>query len=298
VNVIDQLQTGSFVLDTASIAPDTLRVVTWNINRGQQLGGIIAFLAQEPADLILLQEADFNAKRTNYRNIAHEIAQALSMNYVFGCEFQELTQGRQSSPAYTGQATLSRLPLTASRIIRFRSQSEFWRPRWYVPQFQPFQRRLGARMALVSSVNWSERQLMVYNVHLESRGNDSLRSSQLIEILDDSHSFPSDIPVVIAGDFNFGLSGPNGASLIPKVSHAEGTFENPFLNGDLRATTTPPRLGRARAIDWILVRGPVRWTTATLHDRVTASDHFPLSLVLKATWPDAEVPPRSLELTK
>jgi hypothetical protein len=162
--VIDQLQTGSFVLDTAaSVAPDSLRVVSWNINRGQQLDGLIAFLAQEPADLILLQEADLNAQRTKRRNIAQEIAQALSMNYVFGCEFEEVTQGKQNSPAYTGQATLSRLPLTASRIIRFRRQSEFWHPRWYVPQFQQFQRRLGARMALVSSVNWSERQLIVYN---------------------------------------------------------------------------------------------------------------------------------------
>jgi endonuclease/exonuclease/phosphatase family metal-dependent hydrolase len=132
--VIDQLQTGSFVLDiAASVAADRLRVISWNINRGQQLDDVIAFLTQEPADLVLLQEADLNAQRTNYRNVAQEIAQALSMNYVFGCEFQELTQGKQTSPAYTGQATLSRLPITTSRIIRFRRQSEFWHPRWYVP---------------------------------------------------------------------------------------------------------------------------------------------------------------------
>jgi endonuclease/exonuclease/phosphatase family metal-dependent hydrolase len=147
-------------------------------------------------------------------------------------------------------------------------------------------------MALVSSVNWSERQLIVYNVHLESRGNDSLRSSQLIEILDDSNSLAAEIPAVIAGDFNCDLSEPNAASLMAKVSHAEAPIENPFRDGE-GATTTRPRLGRARAIDWILVRGQVQWSKATLHDGVTASDHFPLSLVLKPTWPDADVPPPS-----
>ena len=29
------------------------------------------------------------------------------MNYVFGCEFQELTQGSRRSPEFHGQATLS-----------------------------------------------------------------------------------------------------------------------------------------------------------------------------------------------
>jgi endonuclease/exonuclease/phosphatase family metal-dependent hydrolase len=279
---MDQLQTGSSFSDSAAaVALDSLRIISWNINRGQQLDGVIAFLVQHQADMILLQEADLNAQRTKHRNIAREIARALSMNYVFGREFEELTQGTQSSPAYIGQATLSRLPLSASRVIRFRRQSSFWDPRWYVPHLQQFQRRFGARMALVSQVTWSERQLIVYNLHLESRGNDSLRSSQFAEILDDSNSLAPDIPVLVAGDFNFNLSQQHAASLLAKVSRAEVRFKNPFHTGDLRATTTRPRLGRARAIDWILVRGQVQWTTPMLHEGVIASDHFPLSLVLK-----------------
>ena len=47
-------------------------------------------------------------------NIAREISQKLEMNYVFGREFQELTQGPRTSPAYHGQATLS--PLAADQI--------------------------------------------------------------------------------------------------------------------------------------------------------------------------------------
>jgi hypothetical protein len=60
------------------------------------------------------------------------------MNYAFGREFEELSQGSSGSPAYHGQATLSRWPLSNARLIRFREQSHFWRPRWYLPRSQPF----------------------------------------------------------------------------------------------------------------------------------------------------------------
>lgn len=250
-------------------------MINWNINRGQQLSAVLEFLGRAEPDLILLQEADVNAARTHYRNIAREIAQTLQMNYVFGCEFEELTQGYQNSPAYQGQATLSRLPLLASRIVRFRRQSGFWRPRWFIPKIHQFQRRLGARMALVSHVAWFAKQLVVYNVHLESRGNDALRCSQLAEILDDVHQRGSDLPTVVAGDFNLDLSGGLCASMI-----SDTRFHNPLNDGRVRPTTMPSRLRSARAIDWILTRGPLAYAEPDLHDSIRASDHYPLSLTL------------------
>ena len=134
---MEELETGSFVsaADSCALEP-AIRVVSWNINRGLQLPGIIDFLSKTSADLILLQEADVNARRTQYRNIAREIAQALRMNYVFGREFEELTQSNPSSPAYHGQATLSKLPILSSRILTFGRQSGFWRPRWFIPQLE------------------------------------------------------------------------------------------------------------------------------------------------------------------
>src|SRR5271165_3489899 len=148
---MEQLETGSFLsaADSCALGP-VIRVISWNINRGQQLDGVLEFLRRTPADLILLQETDVNARRTQYRNIAREIAQALRMNYVFGREFEELTQGNHRSPAYHGQATLSKFPILSSRILTFGRQSGFWRPRWFIPQLEKSQRRLGGRMALVS----------------------------------------------------------------------------------------------------------------------------------------------------
>jgi endonuclease/exonuclease/phosphatase family metal-dependent hydrolase len=88
--------------------PSSIRVVDWNIDRGLQLRSIIDFLGDAKADILILQEVDMNARRTHRLNIAQEIAQKLRLNYVFGREFVELTQGSDTSPAYHGQATLSR----------------------------------------------------------------------------------------------------------------------------------------------------------------------------------------------
>jgi len=276
---MEQLETGSFLSakDSCALGP-AIRVISWNINRGQQLDGVLDFLRRTPADLILLQETDINARRTQYRNVAREIAQALRMDYVFGCEFEELTQGNHSSPAYHGQATLSRLPISESRVLRFRRQSGFWRPRWYIPMIPWFQRRLGARMALVSHVACFGKSLVAYNVHLESRGNDALRCSQLMEVLDDANQYRAETPVVIAGDFNFNLSQRPAASVI-----ASFPFNSTLNNGNVRPTTTKSRLGTARVVDWILTREPFDYVGPELHDSVCASDHYPLSIVLQST---------------
>jgi endonuclease/exonuclease/phosphatase family metal-dependent hydrolase len=132
MNGVEEIQRGSFVPSARALEPpSSIRIVVWNIERGLQLPRVIDFLLQANPDVVLLQESDLNARRTHHLNIAREIAERLRMNYVFGREFQELTQESRTSPAYHGQATLSRWPLSNPRLIRFREQSNFWRPRWY-----------------------------------------------------------------------------------------------------------------------------------------------------------------------
>jgi hypothetical protein len=141
---LPEIITGNFApFRWVSCTPHSIRVVDWNIDRGLSLPGIINFLKETNADILILQEVDINARRTRRVNIAQEIARKLQMNYAFGREFEELTQGSKASPAYHGQATLSRWSISNPRLIRFRKQSSFWRPRWYLPQIEPFQERLG-----------------------------------------------------------------------------------------------------------------------------------------------------------
>jgi endonuclease/exonuclease/phosphatase family metal-dependent hydrolase len=272
---MDHIETGTFAdVSVVSNPPDVIRVVSWNIARGFRLDGITEFLLNNKADLIILQETDRNSRRTSYRNIAREISQKLGMNYAFGIEFHELSQGSQQSPAYHGQTTLSPWPISKNRILRFQKQSKFWPPYWWLPNLPFLQRRLGGRMALLTYISIGNRTLAVYNLHLESRGDDSLRCGQLNEFLEHANRHSLNLPVIAAGDFNFDITQP-----CPRSAIAGASFHNP-LAGIGMQTTRPPRFGRSKAVDWILIRGILRAAAPQVHSSVTGSDHYPLSVQL------------------
>jgi endonuclease/exonuclease/phosphatase family metal-dependent hydrolase len=274
---MQEILTGKFApLPLMLWPPRSLRVVDWNINRGQRLQGIIDFLGSINADILILQEVDLNARRTHRLNIAEEMARKLEMNYVFGREFEELVQGSNGSPAYHGQATLSKWPISSARLIRFSRQSHFWQPHWFLPNIEPFQERLGGRIALVAHINVAGSKVVTYNVHLESRGNDGLRISQLAEVLSDATCDDADCPVVVAGDLNLDASrGPVALAL------ANARFQNAVASSGSTPTTPAHGLfeGRRR-IDWAFVRGPLRASSGHIHDGVNASDHYPVSFTL------------------
>jgi endonuclease/exonuclease/phosphatase family metal-dependent hydrolase len=256
--------------------PRSLRIVDWNINRGLELQGIIDFLESINADILLLQEADLNARRTRRLNIAQEIARKLGMDCVFGCEFQELAQGSKSSPAYHGQATLSKWPISKPRLIRFSQQSHFWQPHWFLPNIEPFQERLGGRIALVAHINVAGSKVVTYNLHLESRGNDSLRISQLSEVLSDATRYDAECPVIVAGDLNLDASKEPVA-----LALANASFQDAVASS--RSTPTTPARGlfeERRRIDWAFIRGPIKAGSGQVHNRVNASDHYPISFML------------------
>jgi endonuclease/exonuclease/phosphatase family metal-dependent hydrolase len=276
MNGIQEIESGNFAVSRwLFFPPDSIRIVNWNIDRGLKLSGVLEFLAGAKADIILLQEADLNARRTHHINVAKEIAQTLEMNYVFGWEFQELTQGSKASPAYHGQATLSRWPLSDSRIIRFRKQSHFWRPHWFLPEITPFQERLGGRLALVSEANIAGKTIVTYNLHLESRGDDRLRCFQLDEVLDDARRYNSNTLILLTGDFNLDVSDGPAAAAIGRAQ-----FQDAFANKHV-PTTPGSFLEHGRIIDWVFTRGRARCSQPQVHRSVSASDHYPLSINLK-----------------
>jgi len=270
------IETGSFAPWSFTLwPPNSIRIVDWNIDRGLRLGGVIEFLADAKADLLILQEVDMNAKRTHRLNVAREIAQKLQMNYVFGCEFHELTQGPRSSPAFHGQATLSPWPLSNGRVLKFQQQSNFWRPRWYLPDVEPFQERIGGRMALIVDVNVAGRWLVSYNLHLESRGDSRLRQVQLGECLRDSKKYKSTTPIVLAGDLNLNVAQFDAVSELKCED-----FNSPFTDQQVRTTPAKSLFDRGSTIDWIFTRGPIRAKSPRVDTSVAASDHYPLSVTV------------------
>jgi endonuclease/exonuclease/phosphatase family metal-dependent hydrolase len=273
---MQEIETGNFSPSRlVLIPPDSIRVVNWNINRGLRLQKVIEFLASAKADVLLLQESDLNARRTHHLNVAKEIAQKLQMNYVFGREFQELTQGSRTSPAYHGQATLSRWPLSNSRIIRFQKQSNFWRPHWFLPEIEPFQERIGGRLALVCESNVAGKKVVTYNLHLESKGDVALRCSQLDETLEDARRYPTNTPIVLAGDLNLDVFSGPASTLVNRAQ-----FQDAFANHHV-PTTPGSFLDPGQTIDWIFTRGPLRAGQPQVGRSVPASDHYPLSITLE-----------------
>jgi endonuclease/exonuclease/phosphatase family metal-dependent hydrolase len=98
----------------------------------------------QDADVLILNEADWGMKRTEYRDVARELAAALHMNYAYGVEFVEvdpvfelgteqihlpdvkedarlqlaLQVDRERYRGLHGTAILSRYPILSARIVR------------------------------------------------------------------------------------------------------------------------------------------------------------------------------------
>jgi len=264
-NAPRQLQTTQPVRDVR-----TIRVVTWNIDRGRELNRISSDLARSPADLCLLQEVDWNSNRTKRADIGAQLAQRLQLNLVYGIEFEELSQESEQH-AFIGQATLTRLPVRAARVLRFREQSGFWQPRAWIPSHSAlFQRRLGSRIALVTELEFVGQLLVVYNAHLESRSLGHLQGAQLQEIFDDLKRYPRDTPVILGGDLN--------------TKYFPSRFLRTIESQGFRSATGKrvERTAKILALDWIFARGPIKIGSGAVNRSFSGSDHLPVFATIEA----------------
>ncbi len=246
-------------VERPSGSAEHLQVITWNIERGMAYEAILRVLRRLDADVVLLQEVDRDCRRTGYRDVAHDLAHALDVNWIAAGEFQEIGEARGNRPAITGQAILSKFPITQTDVLRFAAQDRW---RWSINPVQP---RRGARIALKAQTAG----ILLYNTHFESGGNEKLQQRQMAEILSDqAREGARQSPVLIAGDFN---NGPiPGASMFGHLTAA--AFADAL--GEL-GQRGPTSLGQRHPIDWIFVKNvtPVRGHVV---DAPAASDHSPL----------------------
>jgi endonuclease/exonuclease/phosphatase family metal-dependent hydrolase len=243
----------------------SVRVFSWNIDHGSEFRTVGSELAKNSADLCLLQEVDWKTKRTGQVDVAAELAKRLQLNLSYGIEFEELSQ-ESGQRAFIGQATLSRLPIRKSRILRFQTQSGFWKPRGWMPSALPLmQRRLGSRVALVTELEFAGGLLVVYNLHLESRSLGRIQSAQLEEVLGDLKQYPPNTPAIIGGDLNSKYF----PSRYLKKLQREGFHS--CIGERIERTHTI-----AMALDWIFVRGPVKIADGKVRKDFSGSDHYPI----------------------
>jgi endonuclease/exonuclease/phosphatase family metal-dependent hydrolase len=136
-----------------------------------------------------------------------------------------------------------------------------------LPEVEPFQERIGGRLALVCETVIAGKRLVTYNLHLESKGDDALRCSQIEETLEDTRRYDTSTPIVLAGDLNLDASvGPASTAI------SQAQFQHAFVNQ--RVPTTPGSfLEPGRAIDWIFTRGPIRASQTQVGRSVSAFRH-------------------------
>ena len=253
------------MLAAANPPPSSLQVATWNIDHGGKLATISSELQKNPADLLLLQEVDQNASRSGQRDVAQELSQRLRMHVAYAAEFEELSQ-EKGRPAYIGQATLSRLPILKSRVLHFRSQSGFWKPRAWIPSSLPFmQRRLGGRVALVTELEFAGRRMVVYNTHLESRSAGRIQAAQIDEMLADLAQYPAGTPAILGGDLN--------------TKYFPSTFLHKLERAGFRSAMGE-RIERTHkivwALDWLFARGGIQFDGGAVRRDIKGSDHYPV----------------------
>lgn len=169
----------SFSFSRSPRIGEFLRVAQWNIERGLEYEAIEAAFTDEArfaalldaeefpvgskkrknvleearalrgADIILLNEVDWGLKRTEYRNVAADLAARLGMNYAFGVQFLELSPvilsqdqagaekaerevlelikiDPENYKGLHGIAILSRFPLENVRLVPFKTQPYDW----------------------------------------------------------------------------------------------------------------------------------------------------------------------------
>jgi len=194
--------------DTAKAeAPEQLRVITWNIERGRAWRDCKKLIDAHPAlqnpDVLLISEMDLGMQRSANEHTTQRLAEALGMNYAYGVEFLELARGdgdtyakweQDNTWGYHGNAVLARFPLANVRMLRFPGIE-----RWYGSG----EHRLGGRNCICATIDWQGTTTTLMSTHFESGfGNRSARVEEAQMVVDEIEAHAPGQPVIFGGDLN------------------------------------------------------------------------------------------------
>lgn len=180
------------------------RAVTWNIERGIHFDGILHQLQTHPilshADLFLLPETDMGMARSNNRNVAKDLAEALELNYYFVPTYLNLSKGNgtelhfegDNTLAIHGNAILSRYPIDDFHIIPLHNAKDKMRGK---------EKRIGQQQALACTVEFPQGPVRVICAHLDAHSSKRHRRDQMRTIMRFLGRL-SPLPSLFGGDLN------------------------------------------------------------------------------------------------
>jgi len=282
--------------DTANRPVSKLRVLIYNIAHGrgptntnwegpvsadrERVRKIAAWIAEQNADIVVLNEVDFDSTWSGHQNQAAAIAELAG--------FPHRLEQRNFDLRFIygswkfGNAVLSKFPIVDARSIEY-PVLYAWED-WLAGSKQG----VGCTLALSP-----ERRVEVLAVHLEVR-SEAIRVGSARALIAAAES--SDLPTIAAGDFNSSPSDFPGAVKTRRGENAMDVLADsdafqlpppargPPREAELTFTSTQPQ----RAIDWILI--PPRWhyERYRVFD-IELSDHRPVMATVSR--PAADEPP-------
>lgn len=189
---------------TGKSAKEHIAAIAWNIERGNQLDGIIEALKGEEGlrelDLLLLTELDHGMARSGNRNVAEEIASALDLNYAFAPVYIALQKGSGVESAVEGENTnsihglamFSKFPMRNIHAIALpNGKDKMWGK----------EKRLGHLRALFADIEHPAGTFRAVTVHLDAHCSRAHRRLQMQIVLDHVDTLPA-LPTLIGGDWN------------------------------------------------------------------------------------------------
>jgi endonuclease/exonuclease/phosphatase family metal-dependent hydrolase len=176
-----------------------MRIAAHSAKLGQTWGQSCAMLRAHPdlagTKLLFLNDMDNGMARTRNEDTTALLANCLGMDYVYGVEFVELTEGKkeeytvardfghQNTRSLRGNAILSAYPLTNFDMIRLPGTEEYWHKDGANGTY-----RLGGRMAIFATMPVVDKHgqrsgsVEVVSTHLDAFAGDTFNelSSELI----------------------------------------------------------------------------------------------------------------------
>ena len=192
------------ILPTLASNLNGIKLLTWNIERGYDFDSILNYLKEKDADVICLQEVDWNNGRTKFLDIAKLLAEKLGMVAYFGIEFNELDtplrEAKLEGGGVCGNAILTRLkPLEVYRVelpVLHNWESPPPETRFRLLR----EKRTGRRFCLCATMQIYGEKVTICNAHFENvNGGVAGRKKSLEELLEKINKKGK---VIIAGDMN------------------------------------------------------------------------------------------------
>ncbi|MBA4148220.1 MAG: endonuclease/exonuclease/phosphatase family protein [Verrucomicrobia bacterium] len=234
-------------------APQTIRVMTYNLHHGRGLDGKVDIarqaevIKQERADIVALQEMDRVVERSGRVDQIGELARLTGMNFFWDKNIN--FQGGEY-----GNGLLSRFPILQQTNTHYK-------------MIHPNEQR--GLMQVVLDVNG--RKLLVMNTHIDYRGDIDEERLMNVKEIKEAADRARDIPLIIMGDFN-----DDPWTRTHQRMRQEFVDVWELLGEGIGYTYDGP--DRSKRLDYIYIRPsealqPVRiWVTES-----TASDHRPVT---------------------